>query len=175
MRGLGVPFSVESPVVDEVHWDERPEDTVRENARRKCDWCCRRHAASLVVAADTVVVFEGVCIAKPATLAQAFAFLERFSGKRQTVYTGVALHAPGRGIHVSAAKSAVVFRKLTADDIRRYLEKVDPMDKAGGYDINQHGDEIIAFHEGSRSNIMGLPRTVVAEWLRSVGVVPRTS
>ena len=163
---MGLAFSVKAPPVEEVHWDERPEATVRENARRKCEWCRAQHPASRIIAADTVVVFEGLCIAKPATREQAVAFLERFSGKRQTVYTGTALYNPRRTVDVAVTVSTVFFRELTADDIGSYFEKVDPMDKAGAYDINQYGDAIIASYEGSWSNIMGLPRKKVAEWLR---------
>lgn len=170
LLGLGVIFSVESPAVDEVHWDDRPRATVRENAYRKCEWCRARHPEALVIAADTVVVFESLCIAKPDSREQATAFLQRFSGKPQTVFTGVALYGPGHGTTVSVTESSVVFRRLTAGAIQRYFAKVDPMDKAGAYDINQHGDEIIASHDGSWSNIMGLPRSVVADWLRSVGM-----
>ena len=168
LRALGLTFSVELPTVDEVHWDERPEATVRENARRKCEWCRERHPASRIIAADTVVVFEGRCIAKPATREEAVTFLEQFSGKRQTVYTGTALYAPHGATEVSMTTSAVFFRRLAADDIRRYFERVHPMDKAGGYDINQYGDEIIASYEGSWSNIMGLPREAIVAWLRRV-------
>jgi septum formation protein len=54
----------------------------------------------------------------------------------------------------------VVLKSLTLEEIRAYHGVVDPLDKAGGYDINQHGPipgGVVASIEGSYSNVMGLP------------------
>jgi predicted house-cleaning NTP pyrophosphatase (Maf/HAM1 superfamily) len=46
------------------------------------------------------------------------------------------------------------------------------MDKAGAYDIDQHGDAIIEAFTGSRTGIMGLPEETVAAWLREQEIAP---
>jgi len=58
--------------------------------------------------------------------------------------------------------------------LRQVLEAFqgEPMDKAGAYDIDQHGALIIRRHTGSYSNIMGLPAETVAAWLRKQGLLP---
>jgi septum formation protein len=63
----------------------------------------------------------------------------------------------------------VKFRVLNDAIIDKYLSKVNPLDKAGGYDINQHGQLIIESYSGSYTNIMGLPRETVVMWLVQEG------
>ena len=170
LREYGAAFEVLTPEVAEVHWDDRPVDTVRENARRKVDWCRARTTDAAVIAADTVVVFDGRTIGKPRDLDEARAFLMAFSGRHQLVHTGVALALPGVEAEVHVATSDVIFRRLDHDTITRYFEQVDPLDKAGGYDIDQYGHLFIHRHEGSWSNIMGLPMEVVTPWLARYGL-----
>jgi len=162
---MGLTFDVVLPEVDEIHRDDDPLGTVRENALRKCEWCRARHPDCRIVAADTVVVFEGRCIAKPASLEQARGFLRSFSGRTQRVYTGVGLYVPGGQVSIRVDESVVHFRELDEARIAEYFARVDPLDKAGAYDIDQHGELIIASHEGSWTNVMGLPREMVEAWL----------
>jgi septum formation protein len=168
---LGVRFEVHIPDVEEVFHAAEPRRTAEENARHKHDWCKRRLADRHIVTADTIVAFEGQCVTKPVSLAEAADFLRRFSGKTQTVFTAIALSAPFANPEVTVVESAVVFRKLTAVAIREYLSKVNPLDKAGGYDINQSGDLIVRSYSGSYTNIMGLPKETVAAWLTREGLL----
>ena len=165
---MGLCFKVMIADVDEVRMDDDPRATVSENAGLKCDWAAKRNPNSIVIAADTVVVFDGRCLGKPQSMDEATSMLRSFSGKSQTVYTGVAfcLHEKGdKDIILSVEKSVVHFRELSDKVIEKYLSLVNPLDKAGGYDIDQHGDLIIAGYEGSWTNIMGLPKDIIAEYL----------
>jgi len=165
LTGMGLTFGTVTPEVDEVHWDESPHATVRENALRKCRWCVAQCPGSTVVAADTVVVSDGRTTLKPESMEQAFAFLRGFSGKEQSVLTGVALSRPGKATDIRVVESRVKFKALTDDIINNYFSVVDPLDKAGGYDIDQYGDLIIDGFEGSRTNIMGLPEEMLSRML----------
>ena len=51
----------------------------------------------------------------------------------------------------------VTFRPLTAGQIDDYLSKMNPLDKAGAYAIQEHGDTIVSEISGSYSNVVGLP------------------
>jgi len=168
---LGVRFEVHIPDVEEAFHANEPRRTAEENARHKHDWCKHRFADRHIITADTIVAFEGKCISKPASLAEAADFLRMFSGRSQTVFTAVALSAPLGRPEVTVVESTVVFRKLTAVAIREYLSKVNPLDKAGGYDINQCGDLIVESYSGSYTNIMGLPKETVAAWLTREGLL----
>jgi septum formation protein len=162
---MGVVFEVAHPAVREVHRTARPAWTVRENARRKLAWCRAQYPAHRILTADTVVVFRGRAIGKPANAREAAAFLRMFSGQAHHVYTGVAYGEPGQAPRCTMVRSRVTFRVLTAAVVREYLRRVHPLDKAGAYDINQHGALIIAACEGSRSNVEGLPLELVREWM----------
>ena len=165
LEACGLSFRVVVPEVEEVHWHGDPEGTVTENAARKCRWACERYPLVTVIAADTVVVFNGESIGKPKSYDEAVTMLEQFSGCSQMVYTGVAMGISDQPLQQSTTKSRVHFRELNSSDIEAYFRRVDPLDKAGGYDIDQHSDLIIRDYEGSWTNIMGLPRAIVEAWL----------
>ena len=67
-------------------------------------------------------------------------------------------------------ESQVVFKVLADEQILEYCRRVNPLDKAGAYDIDQHGEMIIESFSGSITNIMGLPGEVVEQWLKKSGV-----
>ena len=170
LAGLGVRFEVVVPRVEETG-DGDPRDAVRRNALRKLDWCRSRHPGRRILTADTVVVSEGRPVGKPASLAEARQWLLSFSGQHQDVLTGIA-YRDGRGrVRDEAVRSVVRFRPFAGEAVEAYLSRVDPLDKAGGYDIDQHGDVLIAGWDGSRTNIMGLPGERVTEWLTEDGVL----
>jgi len=159
------PFEVMAPeVVERTHGSE-PRRTAAENARAKHDWCRARRPDASILAADTVIEFEGRCVGKPADLREAAGQLAAFSGKSHTVLTGAAFSVPGGPVQERITASSVRFRDLGPADIDEYMSRVTPLDKAGSYDIDQHPELIIDSFVGSRSNIMGLPSSVVKEWM----------
>ena len=79
--------------------------------------------------------------------------------------TGVAFSVPGAEMQLHVESSRVRFRELSDEVITAYIQKVDPLDRAGAYDINECGEMIVAGYEGSYTNIVGLPVEVVSEWL----------
>jgi septum formation protein len=83
------------------------------------------------------------------------------------VLTGVAL--VGGEERYSLSESQVSFRTITPGEAAAYWETGEPMDKAGGYDIDQQGDLIIASYDGSYTNIMGLPAELISDWLERTG------
>ena len=98
-------------------------------------------------------------------MAEAESILRKFSEKWHTVVTAVAFSLRGSAPESEVVESRVYFKPLNDKLIRTYFQSVDPMDKAGAYDIDQNGDLIIQAFEGSRTNIMGLPRETVGQWL----------
>lgn len=163
---LGLTFDVVMPTVDEIDCSQNPTEMVRENALRKWRWCHERHPAAAIIAADTTVDLGGLCLGKPHTREEAFAMLRSSSGREQTVYTGYILSLPYEQEALSAVEtSRVVFRELSDAMIDSYLLAVDPMDRAGAYDIDCHGDWIVSRYQGSLTNIMGLPKERVKEWI----------
>lgn len=128
------------------------------NARLKAEPVSALYPDHLVVGVDTLVVLDGEAMGKPTDLADAFAMLSRLNGRIHEVCSGVCLaHRKSGSLMTFHEVTHVKFRPLTDGGIRAYLNKIDPMDKAGAYAAQEHGEDIIERMEGSRSNVIGLP------------------
>jgi septum formation protein len=135
------------------------------NARVKATDVAARHPGSVVLGADTLVWLEGRPLGKPVDLAAARAMLSRLSGRVHEVCTGVSLVRLEPRLQIEFHETTRVrFRNLDEQLIGAYLSKVDVLDKAGAYALQEHGEMIVESVEGSRSNVVGLPveRTLAA-------------
>jgi len=166
LRKLGLHFIIAVPDVDEVFYVDNPRQTVFENAVSKFIWCRKKYPENKIITADTVIDFEGRCVSKPISLEEAKSLLLKFSDKKQDILTAVALSADDKEPEVHVVLSSVEFKKLNHQVIEEYFSKVDPLDKAGAYNIDQHADLIIDSYSGSFSNIMGLPLEIIKTWLK---------
>ena len=117
-----------------------------------------RLARKVWLGADTLAYPTEELFGKPATLEEAYQMLEKLQGRTHQVVTAVCLlHLRGRRQKVFAETTSVSFHPLDAVKIRRYLTRVDPLDKAGAYAIQEQGDLIVDTIDGSYSNVVGLP------------------
>ncbi len=157
LNAAGLPCEVISPGIPEADAHPGgPHLLALHNAGVKVREVARRHPSRLVMAADTVVGAGERLLGKPAGLGEAREMLRWLSGRVHEVHTGVHIIAGPVGA-AFCETSRVRFRRLTADDIERYLGLVDTLDKAGGYAAQEHGDLLIENIEGSFSNVVGLP------------------
>ncbi len=148
-----------------------PESLTIENATLKAVAGARLRPDALVIGADTLVYLDGAPLGKPRDMIEAVSMLRRLSGHAHHVCTGVALaRSGGAGLRTFAVISHVVFKKLTDEIIHAYYARVHPLDKAGAYAIQEHGDSIVDHTEGSWSNIVGLPMERLREELAAEGV-----
>ncbi|SRR6266581_3931151 len=164
---------------DDIAIDERPlpdeevEDYVVRLARAKAGLgarlvSLRRRLPRPVLAADTSVDIDGEIVGKPRDNADAAAILRRLSGRNHRVLTAVAVCDGGRLEHALSI-SEVSFRRLDADEIRRYVASGEPLDKAGAYGIQGRAAVFVEEIVGSHSGIMGLPLCETALLLRRFG------
>jgi len=138
---------------------------VLNNARAKATDIAAQFPRSIVLGADTLVWLDGTALGKPSNIGEARKMLERLSGRVHEVCTGVHLVRLEPHLQIEFHETTrVQFRPLDAAAIDAYLDKVDVLDKAGAYALQEHGDLIIESVEGSRSNVVGLPveRTLAA-------------
>jgi septum formation protein len=173
LSGAGYEFEVVSPPVEEV---DHPWLTIREltiwNAARKAARVSRMMPDAIVLAADTLVTIDRTVLGKPKDIADALRILRRLSGRAHEVWTAVRInHAAQNRAHGFHEMSRVHFRSLDDQAIREYLAKIDPLDKAGAYAAQGHGNEIIERIEGSYTNVVGLPMEATAVALRRFGIV----
>lgn len=169
-----VPFQVISQFTDESFPAHMPvEDVPVHVARNKAlvtkeyiqDAFHGRHANEPVLAADTIVVLENEVINKPADLEEAVAMLKKLSGKTHRVITGVVILAGDKEISF-ADITEVEFHSLTEAQIRFYVDKYAPLDKAGAYAIQEWiGVVGIKSIRGDFYNVMGLPVSRVLQAL----------
>jgi septum formation protein len=128
----------------------------------------RRLVARPVLAADTTLDVDGDIVGKPRDAAEAIEILQRLSGRTHRVITAVALAHAGAAECV-ANVSEVRFRKLNAEEIRRYVASNEPLDKAGAYGLQGHAAIFVEEIRGSPSGIVGLPLCETALLLRKFG------
>jgi len=159
LREMGFEFRVVNSHAPESQPEYlTPGESARLNARRKALSIARRHPESLVIGADTVVCLNGESFGKPANMDQARSMLSALQGKAHQVITGVCLTRwAARKERLFAESTEVFFRHLTPVQIDIYLTKINPLDKAGAYAIQEHGDLIVSKIIGSFSNVVGLP------------------
>jgi septum formation protein len=164
---LGIPFSVVAPTTDEaVRAGETPEEYVVRVAREKAIEVAGRVSGSVVLSADTVVTLDDEILGKPRNREDAVRMLEKLSGREHQVYTAVCLTEPSTGrIREGLDKTTVWFKPLTPDEILRYIDRENVMDKAGAYAIQGFASVFIPRIEGSYSNVMGLPLALVYDLL----------
>jgi septum formation protein len=171
LSALGLEFEVVSPDVDESrHPDEAPSVYAERLARAKASVVAQ--PGVVVIAADTIVVHRGIVMGKPAHPAEATSMLERLSGERHTVISGVAVARWDDGpVLVSDTDRTVVsFLDLTVEEIVSYVGTGEPMDKAGAYGLQGAGGAFVDRVEGSPSNVVGLPLVLATRLLRLAGV-----
>jgi len=167
---LPLEFTVIPSDAPEVHNEQL---TVREicqiNAYRKARAVAKQFPDRLVLGADTLVCIGNRLFGKPSDVNEAERMLAELQGKTHEVVTGVCLlNLRRHKVKMFCETTWVTFKPLGPDDIRNYVHKVQTLDKAGGYAIQEFGDWLVAGVDGSYDNVVGLPtealRRVLSEW-----------
>jgi MAF protein len=139
-------------------------------ALEKARTVAERLVAGVVLAADTVVAIGGEVLGKPADADEARRMLRLLRGRPHDVVTGVA----GCRVHGRTVRTAVVSRVLMArypdDMLDAYVRSGSPLDKAGGYAIQDLGGRLVDGLVGSYTNVIGLPLAATRQLLEELGV-----
>ena len=159
LRQLEPAFQiVPSDATETFDGELSPLELCQLNAHRKARAVAKRIPDALVLGADTLVFLEDEILGKPRDLADARRMLARLQGRTHQVVTGVSLiHLRGHRERLFAVGTDVGFRPLSKAQIGDYLSKINPLDKAGAYAIQEHGEMIVSEIDGSFSNVIGLP------------------
>jgi len=148
-------------VNESVRPGEAPDEYVRRISRQKAAsaWIRveqRRLRRMSVLAADTAVCLGSEILGKPESTAQAARLLTKLSGCEHRVLSAVAVQFEEH-VELAVSESFVTFRELSPQEIARYVESGEPMDKAGAYAIQGRAAAFIKELRGSYSGVMGLP------------------
>ena len=159
LKAAGFDFVVKTKEVEETYPDDLKADDVAEYLAKKKAYAAREFIKNdtILLAADSIVTLGETIYGKPKDEEDAFQILNALSGKEHKVITGVCMLSAIKEKSFSSI-SMVQFEPLSEEEIRYYIEKFKPYDKAGAYAIQEWiGLTKITKIEGLYSNIMGLP------------------
>jgi septum formation protein len=175
LAAAGIPFDVRPARIDESV--RSGEDAAAYASRVAAEKAQAVHAHSdsrPVLAADTVVVIDGQILGKPANVDDAKRMLQLLSGRTHEVLTAVVLiNGPGRAFlsQTGVEVTRVEFAPLDRGEIDWYVATGEPLDKAGGYAIQGLASRFVRRIEGSYSNVVGLPVSLVYAMCSRAGIL----
>jgi septum formation protein len=158
LKLMDLDFRIVLKEVDESYPDDlKPEEIAVYIAKKKAEAFDEEVGEEVVLTADTIVSIEGHILGKPETSQHAVEMLQMLSGKAHQVITGVCLLYQHK-YHSFFDVSDVYFRHISNEEIKSYVNKYQPMDKAGSYGIQEWvGLTGIERINGSYTNVVGLP------------------
>lgn len=160
----GLDFTIDAADIDEsIQPEEVPAKYVQRLAVEKAQAVWERNAGRdsaadplIVLGADTTVVLDGEIMGKPGTALEARRMLEALAGRTHQVLTGIAA-VTRKGVVSEVEITQVFFDLINPDELARYLESGEPLDKAGAYGIQGYAARWIPRIEGCYFNVVGLP------------------
>ena len=171
---MGYDFEIVTPAIpEENNPGEAPEDHVKRLSRLKAESVALKYPDSLIVGADTIVVLENRILGKPESSVEARSMLELLSGKTHTVFTGLSVIILTKDIAKTDYDSTrVTFNKLSSEDIHRYVESREPLDKAGAYGIQGMGSFLVDNYNGEIDTVIGFPSKLFQKMYEEVQSCP---
>ena len=160
---------------EEMILRDRPIDIVKDLSYTKArDVFERGNRDSIVIGADTIVVFEDKILGKPKNEAEAYEMINMLQGEVHTVYTGVSvIWRDEENTRVSSffAETDVELYHMSEEEIRAYIATKEPYDKAGGYAIQGYFARYVKRIKGDYNNVVGLPIGKLYQILNSLNLL----
>lgn len=168
LEQVGIKFRVEVSDIDEtIPAGMTPRQAVAMLAEKKAAEVARRcDDEALILAADTVVAYDGMILGKPEHESDMFQMLTMLSGNWHKVYTGLCLRRGGKQV-TQVVRTRVKFSELSEEEIEAYIRTGEPGDKAGGYAIQGAGAVFVEEIEGDYYNVVGLPLNTLYRLLKT--------
>jgi septum formation protein len=165
LEQLGIPFDVVAPKYAERDVEaQNALRIVQEHAQGKARSVVDEADERPVIGVDTAVVLGGEVFGKPADAGEAEQMLERLSGQRHAVISGLCLLTPGWEF-VDADTTLVTFRTLTPRDLAAYVNSGEWENRAGAYAIQGRGAALVESIQGDYLNVVGLPASLLVRVL----------
>ena len=170
LEQIGVQFEIiPSTIEEDISLKLNPDEFVEHYAELKAKNVSQNRHDSLVIGADTVVVFNGSILGKPRSFDEAYTTLSILSDNTHSVYTGVSIQQKNKSIsHTFHSQTQVTFNRVTNEEINFYIENYKPYDKAGSYGIQDWFSVCVEKIDGCYFNVMGLPLNKLYTELKSV-------
>ena len=171
---LGLPFIQDAPAVDErIAGNEAPAEAVMRLARAKAAAVLARHPGAIVIGSDQVALRGGDVLGKPGNVQRAVEQLTLSAGRDVEFLTGVCVISGTRPDHAEEHMdiTRVVFRPLSPDEIRNYVERDMPLDCAGSFRAEGLGVALFdRIDSQDPTGLIGLPLIWLSQALRRLGL-----
>ena len=180
LQKYGINFTIKTSKCEEINSKQYDEKNVIYNSKTKASAVIDEKMDDnvIVIAADTVVILDSVCLVKPQNIVEAIFMLKKLSGKTHKVTTShTIIDTKTKKEITKLSNSFVTFRKLSLYEIINYVLTKKPLDKAGSYGIqdfvtidnykNPPKESFISKIEGSYYNIVGFDIDLVIDMLQN--------
>ena len=173
LEKLQLPFETASPNIDESRLQgESPEQLVRRLAELKAKALSARYPDALIIGSDQVAVLDDSILTKPNNHDKAKQQLRRASGRTVVFLTGMCLLNSASGTAQTVCTPFTVhFRKLSEEQIERYLVAEQPYDCAGSFKSEGLGISLFQRLQGDDPNsLIGLPLIELIRLFENEGI-----
>jgi len=172
LRKTGLNFSVcTSDYKEDINLPLKPRSLAKFLSQKKAEAVAHKYKNTVIIAADTFIVFKNKLLGKPTTDKEAEKMLNMLNGKAHSVITGFTIMDTAGGKILSrSVLTKVYFKKLGRREINAYVRSKEPLDKAGAYAIQGLGSIFIKRIDGDFLNVAGLPLRALTEALKKFGI-----
>ena len=168
------PSNVDEDLVKQSLLNEgaSPEIISKNLAELKANKVSQKKSDEIVLGADSVIDLEGEIISKPLDRKEALEILKKLNGKKHHLISSVCISKNGSMIWNYTDKAALTMKKMSNDDLDKYLNKIsdEALYAYNVYQIEGEGRTLFSKIEGDEDTIMGLPVKKIKEYLKSYGI-----
>jgi septum formation protein len=173
LRRLGLDFESRAPGTEETErTGEAPAMRAVRLAAAKATDAGAGLPDTLVIGSDQVAELDGVLLEKPGSAERAYEQLMACSGRSAHFHTALCLFDTGSGqLRTHLDLTRVYFRRLDSAEIKRYIEREQPLDCAGSFKCEGLGISLFERIENNDPTaLIGLPLIALAQLLREAGL-----
>jgi nucleoside triphosphate pyrophosphatase len=159
LKMIGLDFEVKPSNIIEMNHDELPPlEYAMFNAKEKAKVVAEQYPDSMIISADTIVIHDNHILEKPEDESNAYEIINKLNGNEHQVITAFGIVIKNQNIwNFDYETTQVIFRNLSSDKIKEYIETGESLDKAGGYGAQGMGSLLIERVEGCFYNVVGFP------------------
>ncbi len=171
LKKAGIEFKTVSPEYNEnilnKKFDYKLVETIAEN--KGLSAVKKIKSPAVIISADTIVIFNDTILGKPKNYDEALNMLYLLNGKTHKVVTAVCIiNNENNKKIIKSETSEVTFNLISESDIKSYITKYKPYDKAGSYGIQELPPHFIKEIKGDYENIVGLPVKTLKEMIKEI-------
>lgn len=173
VKALDLSVKIVNPQSEEdsAKPSEKPHEFVLRLSKQKAHHVLNQLHNGIVIAADTTVAMDNTIMGKPASGAEATQMLLSLKGRGHSVLTGITVLDVLSRRQISTYKTTeVTMRHYSNIEIAAYVSSGKPLDRAGGYGIQDEGFGLVEHSNGCYLNAVGLPLCEVIPLLATMGV-----